>query len=441
MPFQDPVFSVQQQLLSPGSAEGVLSFIRSVAVLAGWVVDEYDVTPSPALETGGDELYVHPAVGGVTNPPYFSLKAFDGSAADQQAIKIWMNTGYDSTKRADNQPGMYAQSKPWPTNAVDRTQVFSGAWDTLPNANPADLGMYLTQAWNPAFPLLGPAPVISSAATSLHTKATSSIDQIYGFYDAPLSLGSSRCLIFVWYIDNTMYGIAMGHVLWDVEGVSPDDDEGHLLTCWGNAYDDRLLELPPHPDSLGGTINQATPSAIILELIRNRTSGSETFPTGTPNGNPLMDSGPVVLQQGRIEASDNVADANISAVVRPDQDFESLWNNLQGDAFPNPRITIHREPIVGPMTQERLGFHRPRHISRFPDGGVLLGNYAIGEGSSDWSDSGFSFPIYFAPLRLQADGDTVTEGTRQYMLFPGNRSGGSPYTQAWRVAGLAVRIA
>ena len=442
MPFQDPVFTqVTSAPLTPGSAENVLAFIQSTAVAAGLTINEYDTAPVITGEQGGDELYMSPAVAAIGNPPQFSLKAFQGTTGDQQAIKVWMNTGYNNNFRVDNQPGMYAQSKPYPTNGVNRTQVFSGLWDSLPNANPVDLGMYLTQPWNAGAPLTGPTPTIASSVCSLHTYATTSIDAIYGFYDAPLGLGSSRCLIFIWYINNTMYGLAMGHVLWDNEGTAPDDDEGHMLQVWGNIYDNNAATGLPCPDSLGGTINPPAAVNAALEVIRNRTNNSITFPPGTPDGNPLMDSGPVVLQQNRIEASDNQSDANISAIVRPDQDFQSVHNNLQGDAFPNPRISIHREPLVGTLTQERLGFHRPRHVSRFPDGGALTGDFASGLGTPDWSDSGFSFPVYYAPTRLQRDNDVVTEGTRQYVLFPGNRSGVAPWTQAWRVAGLAIRIA
>lgn len=452
MPFQDPIFNVLNSPLPTGSAQNVLDFIRSTCITAGWVVDQWDSSPSIGSETGGAELYVHPnnAFTGIGTPPFYSFKAFNGSGVDHQAIMIWMNGGYDSSRRVDNQEGLVCKTGRWPTGAADRRNVFSGQWDQAgANRNPADPGMYLCNPWDPVgpppSPQATPVPTIPDTEISLNTRATSSIDQIYAFFDNNTVGTTSRTITFIWYIDNQMYGFTMGHVLWDDEGVAPWNAQGGMLNAWMNRFDERLAENPPMNNSLGGTGYPAEIARLPMEVINQRTVGSTTFPSGTPDGNALIYAGPVVLQQGRIECSDNISDPNISAVVRPDMSFDSWYNNVQGNAFPNPRITIHREQTPygdSPMaTQERLGFHRPRHISRFPEGGPLTGNFMAGAGTPDWSDSGFSFPQYYAPLRLQRDGDIVTEGTRQYMLFPGNRSGGMPYTQTWRLAGLAFRIA
>ncbi|MBL4769470.1 MAG: hypothetical protein JKY94_17490 [Rhodobacteraceae bacterium] len=431
MPLKDPIFTRVVSALPTGNAEAVVGFIRTTAVAAGWIVDEYDIAPNINTEQGGDELYIRPTVGVIANAPRYSIKAFDGTAVDQQAIKVWMNTGYSANSRPDNQPGMYAQTKPVPNSAISQAAAFSGAWDTLPNANPSDLGMYLTTAWNAGSPLTGSVPKIPGNVASLHTYKTSSIDAIYGFYDNSGG-GSSRCLIFIWYIGNTMYGLTMGHVLWDNEGTAPDTSEGHLLQVWGNVFGSAGGTGLPSPNSLGGS---TVSSPGIIEVTRNRTNGAVTFPPGTPDGTPLIsDSGAVVLQQGRIEASDEITGSR-GSILRPDQRFDVTWNNQQSGLIPNPAVTIHREPIVGAMSQQRLGFVRPRNVSRFPDGGSIEGI-----STPDWSDSGFVFPIYYAPLMIQRDNDTVTEGSRQYAVYPGNRSGVSPWTQSWRVAGLAIRI-
>ena len=433
MSYQDPLFAYNKYTSLAGGSRHVLDKIRGEAVAAGWIIDRW-INTGPSNETGGAELCMHSNCANLSEETYVSLKGFKGSDSDHEVICVWMNTGYDGTKRVDNQPGMYARSSRLPNNVASVTEVFSGDWDgTGANRNSANPSEYLTAAHDGTY--AGTHPVAPSDQSFLNTFATTNIDNLWVFRDVPAS-GSSRCLIATWYVNDTLQGICLGKGLYDNEGVSPEDVDGCLLAKWVSPFDSTAGTSGPTNNSTATTTTVNGDGA--LAVIRQRTNNGVVFPTGTPDGSPLISScGPVTKNADRIGASDNQNDANISEVVRQDISFSSLVNNVQGNAFPNPRLAIHKE-FYG--AQGRVGFALPRLISRWPDGGAFGTGFSSGEGDVDWGDSRMRLPWYYACCAGASEGDIISEGTRQVMVFPGSRNG-VDLDAAHRVAGIGLRIA
>ena len=98
--------------------------------------------------------------------------------------------------------------------------------------------------------------------------------------------------------------------------------------------------------------------------------------------------------------------------------------------FPDPAVTIYYD-----RANDRRGVCRHRNIARFPDGGEIDPMSP----PIDWRDSGFFFPWYFAPVVGLAPGNTFSNGTRRYIVFPGGR-GGDSGNDGHRYAGIAWRI-
>lgn len=433
MSYQDPLFAYTLHSSLAAGGRNVLNQIRGEAVAAGWTIDRW-LNTNPVDERGGAELCMHTNCSGLSEQTYVSLKVFNGSAADQEVICAWMNTGYDASRRVDNQPGMYARSQRLPDNVADVTQVFAGDWDgSGANRNPANPSEYLTAAYDGTYS--GTAPVAQSDESFLNVYGSTALDKLWVFRDVPGS-GSSRCLIAVWYVNDTLQGICLGKGLYDAEGLAPTNVDGCLLAKWVSEFDSTAGTSGPKNNSCATTTT--TPGDGALAVIRQRTNGGVTFPSGTPDGSPLAaNCGPVTKSTDRIGASDNVTDANISEVVRQDISFSSLVNDVQGNAFPNPRIAVHREYFG---VQSRVGFAQPRMISRWPNGGAFGSGFSSGLGSVDWADSRMRLPWYYACCSGEAEGAVITEGSRQIIIFPGSRNG-IDLEASHRAAGIGLRLA
>lgn len=433
----DPIHTYTAILALAGGAESFLAQLRIRALAAGWVIDEWDTTPTIGTSTGGAELYLRTQKTGFSEQGSFSLKAFLGSNADQTGIFVCANTAYNGLLRFDNQPGMFARKNNDITNGVSWAQIFAGQWDNGGiNANFGDPGLYQTAPPGAGSP---PVPSLISSVPHLNFPRASAIDKLWFFNDI-VGAGGSRTLTAVWYVGAQLYMVALGKVHYDNEGAAPDNVDGSLLACLHNKFDDRNTLLLPANNSLGCQVSDAAASAVNapLALIRQRTNGGVTWPAGTPTGAPLALAGPVVKSNDHLEASDgNVNDLNRSMVIRPDQNFDSLAANLSDLRFPNPRLSVHRETFGA---QQRLGFARARGISRYPNGGTMLGINGAQAGVTDWSDARWALPWYSACTLGAAEGDIVSNGSRQYMLFPGNRGGIDPLA-SHRRAGIAFRIA
>lgn len=421
---QDPIHTVMTRTSVTGGADAVLLFIRDAAVAAGWIVDEYDTTPDINTSQGGDELYIH------TNSPahafqsYFSLKAFRGASSDQSGIVIYCNTGYDVTRRVDNQPGMFARHASDITNAAPWTQIFSGLWDGGGiNAFPGDHGRYQTPG--------GAFPTLANNVAHLNCYLTTAHDKLWAFYD-----NQYRTLGVFWYTGNILNGFVIGKVYYDFEGSFPDNSDAHLLAGWMSKFSEKDTTNPPWPNSLGCSRTSFNAGEYPFAIIRNKTKGSETWPVGTPDGNPMVGVGSVVQNAGKLEASDGINLPNTAGLVRPDETFTRTANSIQNQIIPNPRITLHYEAYSG--SQHRRGVARCRNVSRI-NGGAFAGSFQTGGGSVDWADSRFFFPWYFAPCANLAPGDTITNGTRRYVALMGNRQGTDLFA-SHRWAGLAFRI-
>ena len=423
----DPVF-IKQNFTNIIGANALISTIRQVALNAGWVVDEYDTTPSINSQNGGHELYIRTNRTGFSQQARFSLKALAGSAANHQGVAVYQNTGYNNLFRVDNQPGMFVRHCNDVVNGAPWVDIFSGLWDnTGINADPSDKGLYKTPgALTPSF---------AANVPHLNTLGTSPIT-VYTFYDTYTPGSSSNCIIFIWYINNQMYGLCIGRVLYDNEGVAPDNVDGFLMAAWTNNFNASNSTNPPNNNSTASTRTVNGVNDAPFAIIRNRTVGGTTWPAGTPNGNILARVGPVVLNSGRIEASENFDSNLISAICRPDMGFDAAHNNVQSPNFPNPRITVHYETYD---PDARYGFARFRHLSRWPNGGALTGSFVTGVGVNDWADSHFFFPWYFASTLGLAEDSLVSEGSRQMASYPGNRGGVDPFA-TYRAAGIALRI-
>ena len=425
----DPVHDYREHTNLIRSADDLIGTLRNDALLAGWVVNEYDPSPIPGSQTGGDELYIR-TNSGMATEAYFSLKAMLGALGQDHTVLLpYANTGYGPYNRVDNQPGMFARHASDIANRAPWTEVFSGMWDTGGvNADPGDGGKYKTAD--------GLAPRANPADHHLNCNGSNLIDKVWVFWDrndADTAAGG-RMLAVVWYTENQLNALVMGKVYYDDES-SETEGEGNLLATWCSPFDDRALLLPPTNDSLGAERTDLGAGKSPLVLVRNRVKGGVTWPPGTPNGLSIGQVGSVVLSRGRLEASDGNNDNLISAIRRPDQSFSATHNDRQGDAFPDPRLTIHYEAHG---TVHRRGFARSRNISRMPNGGPLTGDFMAGAGLTDWQDSGFFLPWYYAPCYGQKEGDIITNGTRRYMVFPGNRGGVN--TDSHRYAGIAFRL-
>lgn len=421
---QDPIHNYNVHPMVAASARDVLNLIRADALNGGWIVDEWDPTLVEATETGGPELYLQ-TQSGFGAEARFSLKALRGQG-DHSAITVYGNTAYNPGNRVDNQPGMFARSPSPVQNGAPIAEVFAGLWDAGGiYADPVDGGLYQTPGdFSPAAP---------PALPWLNCFDTTPIDNVWIFWDLNgLGNPGGRVLAAFWYTENVLNALILGKVYYDDESGETD---GNLLASWCRPFDDRASLLLPVNNSLGGERTDPTPGQNPWVLIRNRTSGPVTWPPGPADGSPLADVGTIVLSRGRLEAGDGFQDALISAIHRPDQPFDGVLNTLQGDAFPNPRISVHYEGL-GP--QHRRGLARHRRISLFPDGGGIAGGQAIGAGPTNWADSGYFLPWHYVPTVGLKEGDVITSGSRRFVVFPGNRGGTN--TDPHRYSGIAMRI-
>lgn len=430
---QDPVFGTTNHTGNQNGSQ-VLGFLNSnmggSSFPIGWARDEYD-----ASAPHGPELYCHTRsnFGAET---YISMKLFTQPFGQPGLLAIWMNTGYDPDKRVDNQPGMYAKTAGGPTNAADAQEVFAGDWDDGGiNASTTDPGEYKTIGSTPTTP--GPSPTLDESEPGLWFPNNGGTDtyDIWYLYDPSQAagvLGGSRSLALVWYYGNAMMGAVMGKVIYDDETPgSVDKLNGDLLTTWQVAHDDKdVVGVLPSTNSLGGEVTQTGNDRNPHEVIRPFTpSGGAQWPPGTANGLPLMRCGTVVIHEGHLEAGDHLSVGDKSAHHRPDQGFDESHNSLQPDTFPNPRTTIHYD-----YQNTRRAYCRHRYVARLRGGEIDPATPPV-----DWLDSGFYFPWYFAPVRGQSPGDIENNGTRRYMVFPGN-NGGDEDADDYRYAGLAFRI-
>lgn len=429
----DPVFT-RSDFVGVSGANGLLGVINGIAGLAGWIVDEYDTTLGINTQNGGHELYLHTNSSSYGQQAYFSLKAFAGQGVDHHGIMVYMNTGYNVNKRVDNQPGLFVKCQNNPSNVPLATQIFANQWDTGLNfSNPADTGLYLTAA----HPAAGAIPKMATNIPNLNTPGATPFT-VYTFRSPPVG-GCSDCLAFIWYVGNQMYSLIIGRVIYDNPGVAPDNTDGFLLSAIMCDFNQSTtLNNPPNNSVNGNYASSFAPTDAPFSIIRPYSVGGVQWPTGTANGNPLALVGTIVKNSNRLEAADLLG--QVSAINRPSQSFDACYNNQQVDWFPNPRMTIHREVYGG---QFRCGFARPRSISRWPNGGDLrigFGAYASGLGATDWSDAHYFFPWYIVPTLGLSEGSPITEGLRQYDVFPGNRGGTDPYA-AHRTAGIGFRVA
>jgi len=426
MTVQDPIHNFTLYNNTSGHADAILDKLRIAALAAGWIVNEWDTFPAIGTTIGGRELYLRTNAGaGLSQHSFFSLKAHMGQGADHTGIAIYANTGYSPSFRVDNQPGMFARHGSDILNAALWTEIFSGLWDNGgPNGDPLDTGKYKTPG--------GAVPFLQTNKAHFTCRNGGTLDKLWFIQDT-----SARVLAALWYVDNVLQCLVIGKIYYDDEGVAPSNFDGQLLAGWAMKYDDRLLLNPPINDSLGGERTSAAADSAPFAMIRNRTVGGVTFPSGTPTGTPFFQCGTVVKSFDRIEATDNLNQVNSSAGHRPDQTFGATHNNLQAALFPNPKLTIHYEALAG--SQNRRAVARHRRISRWPNGGALAGAYPQGQGSVDWADSRYGFPWYFVPTAGLNPGDIITNGTRRYLVFPGNRGGVDPFA-SHRWAGIGFRL-
>ena len=123
---------------------------------------------------------------------------------------------------------------------------------------------------------------------------------------------------------------------------------------------------------------------------------------------------------------------------------ESLRIESIEDPLPGPGevvIDVHAAGLNFPDTLIIAGKYQLQPELPFVPGAEAAGMIsAIGEGVTDWGDSRFEFPWYFVPTAGLKEGDVISNGTRQYLVFPGNR-GGSDALAPHRAAGLGFRIA
>lgn len=432
---QDPIFD-QADLAGQVTGAQVLSWLASQMNASGtgaigFIEDKY-VSSAPH----GPELYFRTRSNFGTEA-FFSMKYFTPDFGDPGLLQIWMNTGFDGDKRVDNQPGMFAKTFLGPENAVDAAEVFNGDWDDGGvNASTINPSEYKTVGATPTTP--GPVVTLDEGEAGLWFPNNGGTDDfdVWYLYDqnqgASPARGGSRSLAVIWYTQNAMMGFVLGKVMYDDEAPGAVDKlNGNLLTTWQIPYDSVGLTLPlPINDSLGGEISTPATKRHTQEIIRSFTpAGGSAWPTGTPDGSLLAKCGTVVLNEGHLECGDDLGAGDKSAHHRPDQRFSESYNSLQPNTFPNPRMTVYYD-----HTNQRRAFCRHRYVAR-----VRGGEVDPNSPPTDWLDSSFYFPWYYAPVRGMHPGDIDNNGTRQYMVFPGTR-GGDENADAARYAGIAFRL-
>lgn len=411
---QDPIHTITEFTTGITNAKSVLDKLDSlIGTTIGWTKDEY-TTGAPF----GAEMYLH-TNSGFGSEAYFSFKACDDPDTDQSVLLCFANTGYDATKRVDNQPGMFARVSNLASNHSSVTTVFSGG---ATNAS----GDYQTNDSNPLN--FGTATVYGPQAFK-----TSNLSKVWIVSDENASPGK-RFIGLLWYLQNQLHAVFFGKPYYDIESGKLD---GNFMAMICDTYANRTGTTVPQ----GATeLSLSGASVYPISVIRNRTKGSTTYPAGTANGNSLALSNFVMIDEGRVLQRNILANNEQSFVPRPNKQAStgaSGNDNAQQRIFaggttntfgPAPRAVIAYDSGTG-----RRFLSRWRALSRYPDGG------AFAFSSADYKDSGWFAPWYYAPTYMLSAGDIITNGTRRYMAFPFNIGGTGADPNRW--SGIAFRMA
>lgn len=408
----DPIHSFQA-LTNVQDATAILTALRDRVNggTTGWVIDEW--SPSQSL---GAELYLHTA-SGYGAEAYFSFKAVNDIAADQSAICIWANglnvTGYDSAKRVDAQPGLWAKTSARASNFQSETTVYgspTGDFATTDGLDPV-LDSTTRKTWLSAF----------KAST------TGSVVIVHDTAGKHLSV--------IWHLGNLLQAFSIGKVYYDSEA---SKTHGFLIAAWGQIYANRNaidadLGYPVNRYTSGSRargVDDDQPIAIIANLSPN----GVTYPTGTITGAPLAYGGTVIVSEGRIETVITSDFTDASVHMTPEMQFNDVHNARQPSTFPNPRIGCFFDTGTAKRMMSRI-----RGKSRWPNGGKITLDATLGKGVTDWEDSGYFLPWGIMPTTLLQGSDFVDLGTKRWIVFPANR--GAATVDPVRAVGPCWRIA